>query len=179
MINKLLSLIGVVLLSILIASIYGAIHNQITFSISEEYFTKLKFNQFGLWDGAFGDNGFKKSAFVGVLATCWFGAIIGLVIGTLVIFVFNFKKKTKHILKSILLTLSIAILMGIIGFIIGKLFINDLGMDSDFISSLNDSKSFAIAGSIHNFSYLGGIIGLAVSVFYLYKLNKKRIMNII
>ncbi|WP_299112780.1 hypothetical protein [uncultured Winogradskyella sp.] len=172
MINKVFVLFGVVVLSVVIASAYGAIHNQITYSISEEYFTKLKFNQFGLWNGAFGNNGFKKSAFVGVLATWWFGAIIGLIIGILTIFIFNFNKKLKIILKQVFLVLVFAVLAGIIGFLVGKLFINDLGMNSNFISNLDDPKAFVIAGSIHNFSYLGGLVGLFYSVFHLFKLNK-------
>ena len=35
-------------LAIIAAGIFGALHDQISYTISSEYYTKFKFNQFGL-----------------------------------------------------------------------------------------------------------------------------------
>ena len=39
-------MLGAALVGAIIAGVYGMLHDQITFSISPEYFTKLKFEQF-------------------------------------------------------------------------------------------------------------------------------------
>ncbi len=177
MINKIGLLTIVVLISIIIASLYGYVHNQFTYSISSEYFTKFKFDQFIFYDGAFTNNDAGKAHFIGVLSTWWFGALIGLILGTITIFFSNFANKMKIVFKAIILTLCIAIIFGLIGLVVGKLFINDMAMDEKFISSLDDSKAFVTAGSIHNFSYLGGLVGLGVSAFYLFKLRKASVQQ--
>ena len=46
--KKLLVYGVIVLLSILIAGLYGVVHNQISYTVSPEYFTKFKFEQFHL-----------------------------------------------------------------------------------------------------------------------------------
>lgn len=173
MLQKIGILLLSILLSIFIASAYGVFHNHFTFSISEEYFTKYKFDQFVFWEGAFGNDSNKKAKIVGILATWWFGAIIGLLYSTAVLFIFRFKSKMKMILIGIALNLGITILFGIIGYAVGILFINDMGMSPEFIESLEDSKSFVIAGSTHNFSYLGACIGIIISLLYLAYKNKQ------
>lgn len=64
-------MIGVALVGGIVGGIYGIVHDQITYSISPEYFTKLKFDQFdyaGLGDRIF-------VATIGFLATWWVGFI--------------------------------------------------------------------------------------------------------
>ena len=63
----LLPMLGYALLGSLLAGVYGIIHDQITYSISPEYFTRLKFSQFH-----YADFGFPPRVFVaeiGFLAT--------------------------------------------------------------------------------------------------------------
>ncbi len=57
-----------ILISVLVASIYGALHDQITYSISSEYFTVYKFDQFGFQE--WGNNTPRlTTALIGVLAS--------------------------------------------------------------------------------------------------------------
>ena len=59
----------------LVAAIYGIVHDQITYSISPEYFTRLKCIQFH-----YANFGLPHRVFVaevGVLATWWVGLIAG------------------------------------------------------------------------------------------------------
>ena len=67
-------MIWVSLSGAVIAGGYGTIHDQFTYSISPEFFTKLKFQQFYYADFGFGDRVF--AALVGFLATWWAGLII-------------------------------------------------------------------------------------------------------
>ncbi len=56
-----------------IAGIFGILHDQITYTISPEYFTRMKFDQF-----SYADFGYPPRIFVaeiGFLATWWVGLI--------------------------------------------------------------------------------------------------------
>ena len=46
--KKFLTLILIVIIAALTGGIYGAIHDQLTYTISPEYYTKFKFIQFEL-----------------------------------------------------------------------------------------------------------------------------------
>lgn len=48
MVSKIFTFIVIVVISIIIGCLYGILNDQLTFSISNEYYTKFKFNQFGL-----------------------------------------------------------------------------------------------------------------------------------
>ncbi len=68
-------ILGHAALGAVIAAVYGIVHDQITYSISPEYFTRLKFIQFH-----YADFGLPRRVFVaevGVLATWWAGFIAG------------------------------------------------------------------------------------------------------
>jgi hypothetical protein len=68
------SMLGVALIGAVLAGVYGIVHDQITYSISPEYFTNLKFNQFHYADFGLGDRAFVAT--IGFLATWWVGMII-------------------------------------------------------------------------------------------------------
>ena len=40
----------IVVVAVLVAGLYGIAHNQISYTVAPEYFTKFKFRQFGLVD---------------------------------------------------------------------------------------------------------------------------------
>src|SRR5881394_2810515 len=59
----------------LLAAVYGVIHDQITYTISPEYFTKMKFVQFDYADFGWPGRGFVAE--IGALATWWAGLFAG------------------------------------------------------------------------------------------------------
>src|SRR5690349_25031334 len=70
------AMLGYSVLGALLAGCYGIVHDQITYSISEEYFTRLKVIQF-----RYADFGFPPRVLVaeiGFLATWWVGFIAAL-----------------------------------------------------------------------------------------------------
>jgi len=46
--KKFFVFVFLVLFAILLSGLYGIIHDQISYTVSPEYFTKFKFQQFGL-----------------------------------------------------------------------------------------------------------------------------------
>jgi hypothetical protein len=68
-------LLGTGFLCAVLAGIYGALHDQISFTISPEYFTCIKFQQFE-WIGL-GSHPRLFAAAIGFMATWWVGFVGG------------------------------------------------------------------------------------------------------
>lgn len=171
MANKIGVLILVVVLSIILASCYGILHNQISYTISTEYFTKFKFPQFNFY--FMGQNQPRQSASViGFLSTWWFGLFIGTINGVVGFALPSAKMMWKSSFGATIRTLGIAIGFSFLGFLVGKFIISNLNFDWNIPTDLNDLKSFLTAGTMHNFSYLGGIIGLIYGIIYQLKIKK-------
>lgn len=64
--------------AMLLAAMFGAVHDQISYSVSPEYFTLLKFQQFHLQSLELPVR--IKASLVGVLATFWLGIPLGVVL---------------------------------------------------------------------------------------------------
>jgi len=173
--------IGILILTIILtpilAGIYGLIHDQISYSISPEYFTKFKFEQFGFVEYGLDDKRITVGI-IGVWATWWTGLIIGIVNGFTGLIQPNYKKMTKSILKATFLTFITTIIFGIIGLIFGKIFSSYTNVDWDFPSDLIDKKSFITVGIMHNFSYVGGFVGMIIGMIYQIRLKKPLYNNV-
>ena len=154
----------------LIAGLYGVLHDEITYTLSYEYYTKFKFYQFRLafiGDEAILPNPRSYVALVGFMATWWTGLIIGLIQGLIGFIHPDHKIMFKVVLQSILITLIVTVLTGFAGFIYGKLFLSD--PEWYFPNNLIDKPSFVTVGSIHNFGYLGGFLGLITGIVFQFK----------
>lgn len=147
-----------VLFSSMIASIYGALHNQISFRISEEYFTKFKFIQFGLINSQASD--WIKAAHVGIMASWWVGLIIGVSIGCLVL-VFSPTAEVDRFFRRALITVIAASIAGAASCALWT----PLFDDAVIPSSVQNIDAFRTAGSLHNGSYLGALFGFFIALF--------------
>jgi len=146
----------------LVAGVYGMLHDQITFSISPEYFTKFKFEQF-----RWADLGLHERVFVaeiGVLATWWVGFFCGWFLAR------------RHIpeqsrvaaWRKIMLGCGIIVLCALLSAGAGFGYGLWQGPDADYSSwrtmldylHVEDRWSFIRVAYIHNASYLGRLIGL-------------------
>ena len=152
-----------IFIAILLAGFYGIIHDQITYSISPEYFTKFKYRQFGFEPEWFGGHR-QTVAAIGFLATWWTGLFIGISLGLVSLFFPDHKTMIAVLKKAIRLLLMITVVTGVAGFLYGKFYLAKTGVGWWLPEDLADKSSFIIVGSIHNFSYLGGAIGLLVAI---------------
>jgi hypothetical protein len=156
--------------TIIIAGLYGIIHDQITYSISPEYFTKFKYRQFGFDPSWFGGHR-QTVAVIGFLATWWMGLFIGIVLGLLGLIFKDHITMKRSIIKAIKIVFVTAIVFGIIGFLWGKYHLATTGVDWWMPEDLIDKSNFIVVGSIHNFSYMGGIAGLLIAMVYMIRKN--------
>jgi hypothetical protein len=158
-----------IFIAILVAGIYGTLHDQLTYSIFPEYFTKFKYIQFGFEPEWFGGHR-QTVAAIGFLATWWAGLFIGTSLGLISLFFPDHKTMIATLKKAIRLILITTIAIGAVGFLYGKFYLENTGVDWWLPEDLSDKSSFIIVGSIHNFSYLGGLLGLLISIVYMIRL---------
>ncbi len=162
-----------IFISILLAGLYGILHDQVTYSIAPEYFTKFKYDQFGFEPQWFGGDR-QTVAVIGFLATWWAGLLIGLVLGLTSLIFKDHQTMRKGLLKAIIVTFCFAVATGVFGYFYGKFVLIKSGVDWWLPNNLEDRNAFIIVSSIHNFSYLGGLLGILAGIFYLVRLNKQQ-----
>lgn len=174
--KKFLVFSATIFISSLTAGLYGAAHDQITYTISPEYYTKFKFIQFDVAPQNFG--GYRPAvAIIGFLATWWTGVIIGLGLALSALIFSNHHLMCKAITRAILLVFCIAVAAAICGFFYGKYVLAEKGVNWWLPNDLTDQNTFITVGTIHNFSYLGGLIGLIAGIVYLATRNKRQVQS--
>lgn len=163
------AILGHAALGAVIAAIFGILHDQITFSISAEYFTRFKFLQFH-----YANLGLPQRIFVaeiGVLATWWVGLIAGWFIARKTVPNFRPQVALLRSLKSFAVMFLIALLGSIAGYAFGVI----RGPNADYSNwirfasqyTVQDLPAFVRVAYIHNASYLGGLVGLLAALVIL------------
>lgn len=174
--KKFLILLLIIVIALLIGGLYGIIHDQLTYSISNEYYTKFKFIQFGFidhGDEAILPNPRLYASAVGFLATWWMGIPIGIILGLVGLIHKNYKLMFKITMKAFVITVIVAFFTGLIGLAYGKIYLANTGVNWWLPDNLIDTKNFISVSSMHNFSYLGGLTGLIVGIIYIIRQKSK------
>ena len=155
------SLIGAV-----IAGVYGILHDQISFTISPEYYTKFKFNQFYYANFGFHDRIF--AAEIGALATWWVGFFCVWFLSRRLIPNQPRAKAYRQITIGFVIVGMFAVAAGIAGYVYGMLVelpVTNTQWAHAFRSlSIEQPENFIRVAYIHNASYLGGISGLVIAL---------------
>jgi hypothetical protein len=169
------AIIQYALIGALIAAGYGIVHDEVTYSISPEYFTKLKFAQFH-----YADFGLPRRVFVaevGVLATWWVGFFAGWFMARLALPRFEPEVCARKMWTGFAMLFAIAVAGSLVGYALGLALPQnaELGtwLASKKMLGLDDLRSFVRVAYIHNSSYLGGLCGLIVALLYLRRTSRK------
>jgi hypothetical protein len=165
--KKVLVFLLLVVLAVVSAALYGFLHDQISYSVSREYYSKFKFVQFGL-SGLESEH--IAAGVVGVLATWWLGLPLGLMLAGVG---FSHKNSTRMLvntLKSFGVVVVVALLVGLLGLLYGYVQTRSFDLAEYrgwFIPpDLIEPRRFLCAGYMHNSSYLGAVVALPVAIFY-------------
>jgi MFS family permease len=157
-----------VLLAIVLAGLYGAIHNQISYTVSPEYFTKFKFRQFGIEGMNLPDR--ARASIVGFLASWWMGIPIGLLVGGFGFIHSSHWRMFRITLLSFAVVIAFTLLFGLCGLFYGwwkTRNINLANYQGWFIpKDVIDLRHFLCAGYMHNSSYLGGTLAIFVAAVF-------------
>lgn len=163
--KKLSAAVGLIIVACLAAGVYGMLHNQISYTVSPEYFTQFKFVQFAL---PLEQQNRWGASIVGWRASWWMGIIISIILIPLGLIMPTWQRYIRSVLWAFLVVIMTTLLVGIGGLldaIISYRF--STPPDFGFRLSLNDPVAFACAGRMHNFSYLGGLIGIGTGSLFL------------
>ena len=144
----------------LFGAIYGALNDQITYTISPEYYTKFKFEQFGI-NGSFAtDYPRVGAAFVGVFATWWAGLLLAAILGLFAFMQQSCLQMFKCFLRSAGIAAFVAAFATFLawcGFIFTGVYVPKY---------INDKDAFKTVGNMHNIAYIAGVVGLVLGVLY-------------
>jgi hypothetical protein len=150
--------------SVLLAASYGAIHNQISFSVGPVYFHEFKFIQFGIEPELHNRVG---AALVGIRASWWMGLLLGMPIYLLALFVRGFVPFLRVFFRAAMITFGVTLLVGLTFLTIGVGTV-DIGNLPKAMNTrdVSDPVAFAHAGIMHDASYFGGFIGMICGCIY-------------
>ncbi|MCP5531945.1 MAG: hypothetical protein H7A49_00645 [Akkermansiaceae bacterium] len=147
-------------LGALVAGVYGIVHDQITYTLSPEYFTKFKFGQF-----AWADLGFPVRVFVaeiGFLATWWVGFIAGWFLGRVALK--HGSHRQRRVATGIAWIIGFAISGAVLGALCHMTFPDGPKAWADGID-LEETRRFLLVGWIHTGGYAGALIGLVFALW--------------
>ncbi|MEM0895836.1 MAG: hypothetical protein AAGJ79_03045 [Verrucomicrobiota bacterium] len=157
--------LGIGAIGSLVAGCYGIVHDQITYTLSPEYFTRFKFHQFAHANFGWGDRAFAGT--IGFLATWWVGLIGGWLLGRTSARKDGTLPAMKELAPSFCLVMAASALVAFFGFLYGTV---RWAQSPDAWSwwrenyGVEDLSAFARVGHIHNGSYVGGAIGTIIVV---------------
>lgn len=168
---RMAALLSLLLASMLLAGGYGMLHDQLSYTISPEYFTRFKFHQFRIPPGLHDRRG---ATLVGWMATWWMGPVVA---GPIWMFSADRRLTRGYFvdtLKAWLVALLVCAATGLSGLALGWLFITPgLLPDLYLPNSVEDQLSFARVGAMHDASYFGGVIGTVAACVYMTRRSKK------
>ncbi|MEO5912947.1 MAG: hypothetical protein ABIS50_01855 [Luteolibacter sp.] len=157
----------------LIAGTFGIIHDQITYTISPEYFTRMKFDQFHAWDF-----GFPRRVFVaeiGFLATWWVGLIAAWFLARVALRKFQFP--AKSVMRTMASIVGFVVLLGVAAYFTGPSLLADRSGWRESLESIRviDQVAFNRVAAIHLASYGGALIGWIAAMAWFLSRPKSRI----
>ena len=168
--EMLLAIVLLLLAAMVLCGLFGALHDQISFTVSPEYYTRFKFVMFGHLP--FGPDRLSV-ANVGFLATWWMGVPIGATLGTIGLFAPDARTMLRETLRAFVLVAIVALAFSLGGLLAGiatfrgpsPVFPPDWYLPAG--PPLRDPAAFLRAGSMHNAAYLGGAIGTLIAAIRL------------
>jgi len=167
----------IVVVAVLVAGLYGIAHNQISYTVAPEYFTKFKFRQFGLVDTPLPER--VRASMVGFLASWWMGIPIGLLVGAAGFIHRGAGRMLRVSLWSLLIAVAFTLLFGLVGLLYGYFQTASISMTEYrgwyIPEDVTDLRRFLCAGYMHNSSYLGGVLAIFAAWVFHIKLRAKEI----
>ena len=152
-------------LAVAMAGAYGAAHNQISYTVSPEYFTKFKFQRFGLTDDRRSER--FRASIVGYNASKGMGMPIGVLVGTAGFIHHGYRRMLRVTLWSLAVVVAFTLFFGLCGLLYGYWQTQSIDLTEYrgwFIpNDVVDLRRFLCAGYMHNAAYLGGGLSILVA----------------
>ena len=148
-----------------ISGLYGALHDQISYTVSPDYFHAFKFSQFQIPDGLHNRVG---AALVGLAATWWMGLLIGLPVLLVGLAMPDARTYLSRSLIAFAVVAGTALAVGLGALAWASVAVTESNLPAfRYPVGVADRVAFARVGVMHNFSYLGGLLGVVTGSLYL------------
>lgn len=159
-------------LAVLVAGVFGALHNQVSYTVGPDYFHQFKFQQFRISQDIPARLG---AAFVGWQASWWMGLVVGIPTFTLgLILIPSAPNAWAAGLRAIGAVVILTAIASVIGLVFGLVSVNDqVAGQISVPDHIRDKVGFLRAGVMHDASYLGGIAGLAVAIWVMLRARRR------
>ena len=159
--------VAIVLLSIVMAVVYGILHDQVTARICVEYFTIGHPPVFGTEDPTLLGIGW------GIIATWWVGLILGVPLAMVARFGSRPKRDARSLVRPLLALMGAsavcALVAGITGWTLASLgYVELVGYMADAVPS-DRHVAFLADGFAHTASYAAGFIGGIVVIVWVWR----------
>lgn len=169
MISDLFSTLGRLIawqaIAILSAVIYGIVNDQITLTLSPEYFTVFKRSEFYTLLQALGMEDAPvriEAVIVGVAATWWFGSVLAIFLSVAGIAGRTRRLTTRVYLRAIVMVMAVTGLVSVTSGLIAYLaepMINPTIEDWPFLDGIRAVRPAFAVGWWHNGAYIGALAG--------------------
>jgi hypothetical protein len=154
--------------AVLVAGLFGVAHDEISYSVSPEYFTKFKFIQFRLLDADVPER--IRAAKVGFLASWWMGLPLGILCGSAGFL----QRSPAHMARALAWSLPVIAIFTLIVAFAGLVYgwwqsatFEPLRYQGWFIPpNVVSLRRFLCAGYMHNAAYLGGALSIPTAWFF-------------
>lgn len=128
---------------------YGALHNQISYTVSPEFFFSYQFGPFDIPMGQWNRVG---ATLVGIYSAWWMGLIIGPPVLLVGLILSDWKAYLKHTLIAFGVVTGTALLVGLVALTVAR---------------FSSPSSEYWASAMHDYGYLGGCLGIVTGSLYL------------
>jgi hypothetical protein len=163
------AMLAIAALGALAASLYGILHDQLTYTLAPEYFTHLKFQQF-----AWAELGWPRRAFVaeiGCLASWWVGLIGGWLVARAGAAELAPPLRWRVVARSFALVGLVTLTAGLAGWLGGTFVAHNSSLSNWQIArqslGVRDLPAFVTVAYIHNATYLGAALGILIAILYI------------
>lgn len=171
-IRRIFTLLLWISIAVLSSAIYGLVNDQITVTISPEYYSVFKHHQFGVALERFGiasSSARLQAMAVGVLATWWYGVFLGVML-SISSMVGRYKPlSTRRYVQALLwviaATLGASVVFGVVAYVAEPL-VRPTPENWPFLSGIvGIRRAFAVCWW-HNGAYLGAFIASVAASFH-------------
>lgn len=157
--------------AMLAAGLFGALHNQVSYTVGPDYFHQFKFRQFAIPSEVPPRIG---AAIVGWRASWWMGLIVGLppfLLGLLLLSPAG--KLWSAGLRAIFVVFLITALASGIGFFFGLIAVDqEVAAQIALPETIRNPVGFLRAGAMHDASYIGGFVGVFAAIWVIFRASR-------
>lgn len=158
-----------IIIATIIGGLYGALHDQITYTVCDEFFTKMRFHEYGIKGNV---NNRWEAAKIGWKNTWHVGLGLGIVLALAGLIHSDNKKMFTVTLKGFMLAMLTGFFFGMIAFLF-----TESSIDIATSQNVIDKAAFNRVIRINNYSYVGAIIGMFLALGWITLTSRKNIQK--